>query len=74
MLDLMTLFHPMVDLPLLRLMSFVGIIFGLVNIITWFVISPERGGADTLQVDLLLISVYGFVLSLDRFSSVDTVV
>jgi hypothetical protein len=71
---IMTLFHPTVDLPLLRLMSFVGIIFGLVNIITWFVISPEGWWMGILHLPLLLISIYGFVLSLDRFSSVDTVV
>jgi hypothetical protein len=66
---IMTLFHPTVDLPLLRLMSFVGIIFGLVNIITWFVISPEGWWMGILHLPLLLISVYGFVLSLNRFSS-----
>jgi len=71
---ILTLFHPTVDLPLLRLMSFVGIIFGLVNVITWFVISPEGYWMGILHLPLLLISVYGFVLSLNRFSSRDMVV
>ncbi len=65
---ILTLFHPTVDLPLLRLMSFVGIIFGLVNVITWFVISPAGWWMGILHLPLLLISIYGFVLSLDRFS------
>jgi hypothetical protein len=64
----LTLFHPVVNLPLLRLMSFVGIIFGLVNMITWFVISPEGWWMGILHLPLLLISIYCFVLSLDRFS------
>ncbi len=65
---LLMLFHPNINLPLLRLMCFVGIIFGLVNMITWFVISPEGWWMGILHLPLLLISIYGFVLSLDRFS------
>ena len=65
---IMTLFHPTVNRPLLRLMSFVGVIFGLVNVITWFVISPEGWWMGILHMPLMLISIYGYVLSLDRFS------
>ena len=65
---IMTLFHPTVNRPLLRLMGFVGVIFGLVNVITWFVISPAGWWMGILHLPLLLISIYGFILSLERFS------
>lgn len=68
---IMTLFHPTVNRPLLRLMSFVGVIFGLVNVITWFIISPSGWWMGILHMPLLLISVYGYVLSLDKFSTGD---
>ena len=62
-LAVLTLFHPGVNLAVLRVSSFVGIIFGLVNLIVWFAVRPSGWWMGVMHVPLLLISVYAFVLA-----------
>lgn len=61
-LALMALFHPTVNLPVLRISSFTGILFGMVNMITWFVIEPLGWWMGVLHIPLVVISVYTFLL------------
>ena len=62
-LAVLTLFHPTVNLAVLRITSFAGAVFGLVNMIVWFAIEPWGWWMGVLHVPLLLISVYAFVLA-----------
>jgi hypothetical protein len=63
-LALLTLFHPKVNLATLRVNSLIGIIIGLYNLASNFVISPaELWWNGVLHIPLLSISLYAFVLS-----------
>jgi hypothetical protein len=62
-LAVLTLFHPTVNLALLRVSSFVGMVFGAVNLITWFVLQPSGWWMGVLHIPLAAISVYAFVLA-----------
>ena len=63
-LAVMTLFHPTVNNAVLRISSFVGILFGLVNMLVWFILMPIGWWMGVLHIPLLMISVYAFVLAL----------
>lgn len=60
----MTLYHPTVNLAVLRASSFVGIIFGVVNTVVWFVVMPSGWWMGVLHIPLLVISIYAFALGL----------
>ena len=62
-LAVLTLFHPTVNLAALRVTSFAGALFGVVNMIVWFAIEPWGWWMGVLHVPLLLISVYAFALA-----------
>lgn len=62
-LAVLSLFHPTVNLAVLRVTSFAGALFGVVNMIVWFAIEPWGWWMGVLHVPLLLISVYAFVLA-----------
>jgi hypothetical protein len=66
LLAVLILYHPTVNLPLLRVMSFVGIYFGVVNMIVWFIVIPSGWWMGVLHIPLLSISIYAFVLGLGR--------
>lgn len=59
-LCLLTLFYPGVNGSLFRINSFVGIIYGLLNM--QFLSSPQTLWMGVLHFPLLLISIYAFVL------------
>jgi hypothetical protein len=61
-LAVLTLYHPTVNPTVLRVSSFVGILFGVVNMVVWFVVEPWGWWMGVLHLPLLLISIYGFVL------------
>ena len=65
-LAVLTLFYPTVNLAVLRVSSFVGIIFGVVNLVTWFLVMPEGWWMGVLHIPLLAISIYAFVLGHTR--------
>lgn len=61
-LAVLVLFHPNINPPLLRVSSFVGIIFAAMNLFLWFVAIPSGWWMGVLHIPLLAVSVYGFVL------------
>jgi hypothetical protein len=66
-LAVLTLFYPRVNVVTLRITSLVGIIIGLYNVSLNFIINPnEFWWNGVLHIPLLVISVYGFILSLQR--------
>jgi hypothetical protein len=65
-LAVLTLYHPTVNLPLLRVMSFVGIYFGIVNMIVWFIVIPPGWWMGVLHIPLLSISFFAFILGIGR--------
>jgi hypothetical protein len=61
-LAVLVLFYPTVNRVVLRISSFVGIIFGIINEVMWFVVLPVGWWMGVLHIPLLVIAVYGFVL------------
>jgi hypothetical protein len=59
-LCLLTLFYPNINKPLLKVNSFVGIIYGLWNMLS--LLDPQTRWSGILHFPLLLISIYAFVL------------
>jgi hypothetical protein len=64
LIAILTLFFPHVNIWLLRVTSFVGMIFGIINVLMWFVFQTEFMWVGVLHIPLLVISVYGFLLSI----------
>ena len=65
-LAMMTLYHPAVNLAVLRVSSFVGMMLGTMNMLMWFVVIPPGWWMGVLHIPLLAISVYAFVLAHQR--------
>jgi hypothetical protein len=65
-LAVLTLFHPTLNRTVLRITSFVGILFGLVNMVTWFALEPWGWWMGILHMPLVGISAYAFVLAHTR--------
>jgi len=64
---LLTLYWPRVNLPAMRVTSLVGLIIGLYNMYGNFGINPARRWWNgVLHIPLLVISLYGLILSLKR--------
>lgn len=59
-LCLLTLFYPNINKPLLKVNSFVGIIYGLWNMLS--LLDPQTKWSGILHFPLLLISIYAFAL------------
>ena len=62
-LALVTLYHPTVNLAVLRVSSFIGMIVGLVNMLVWFAVIPSGWWMGVLHIPLLAISICAFVLA-----------
>ena len=62
-LAVLTLHHPRVNLALLRVSSFAGTLFGVVNILIWFFVMPVGWWMGVLHLPLLTISLYAFILA-----------
>jgi hypothetical protein len=66
-IGLLTLYWPRVNIAALRVTSLVGLIIGLYNMYTNFGINPAvRWWNGVLHIPLLVISLYGLILSLKR--------
>jgi hypothetical protein len=65
-LAVLTLFHPTVNRPVMRISAYVGILLGAVNMLVWFAVQPQGWWMGVLHVPLLAISAYAFVLALRR--------
>jgi len=64
---LLTLYWPRVNMPTLRVTSLVGLIIGLYNMYANFGLDPgRRWWNGVLHIPLLVISLYGLILSLKR--------
>lgn len=63
MLSILTLYHPCINRPVLRVISFIAMLYGIMNFITWFFINPELWWIGILHIPLYCVSIYGFVLS-----------
>ncbi len=63
----LTLYYPRVNIVTLRVTSLVGLIIGLYNVASNFIISPGTlWWNGVLHIPLLVISIYGLVLSLKK--------
>jgi len=68
---LLTLYWPKVNIATLRVTSLVGLIIGLYNMHVNFIISPSTHWWNgVLHIPLLVISLYGLILSLKRLPPV----
>ena len=66
-IGLLTFYYPRVNIVTLRVTSLVGLIIGLYNVGTNFIISPGTlWWNGVLHIPLLIISIYGLVLSLKK--------
>jgi len=63
-LAIVILFYPTVNLATLRVTSFVGLLIGVLNMISWFGINPLAWWMGVLHIPLVLISLYVFIISL----------
>ena len=72
-LTILIWFYPRVNLPTFRVTSFVGILFGIMNMLTWFVFNPSMGWMGVLHIPLFLISIYGFILSINYKTKINEI-
>jgi hypothetical protein len=63
-LALLTLFHPNVNLAVLRVTGFSGIVLGFVNMVIWFGLQSWGWWMGVLHIPLVLVSVYAFALGI----------
>jgi hypothetical protein len=62
-LAVLTLFYPAVNLAVLRVTGFAGILMGLVNMIVWFVLETWGWWMGVLHIPLVVLSIYAFTLA-----------
>lgn len=53
----------------LSIISFIGFIFGMMNILTWFVFQNQNWWMGILHLPLVILSFYALLLSRRRFKS-----
>jgi len=64
---LLTLYYPNINVATLRVTSLVGLIIGVYNMITNFLMKPSTSWWNgVLHIPLLVISLYGLIISLKR--------
>lgn len=62
-LTVMLLFFPSVNRATLRVTAFVGLILGVVNLLSWFVFVPYAWWMGVLHIPLFLTSLYAFAVT-----------
>ncbi|MCL2378657.1 MAG: hypothetical protein FWC77_05975 [Defluviitaleaceae bacterium] len=62
-IGVMLLYSKGVDKATLSVMSYVGLLFGIMNMVTWFGINRDNWWMGVLHLPLLVISVYGLVVA-----------
>ncbi len=62
-LTVMLMFWPSVNRSTLRVSSFVGIIFGTTNLVSWFILEPVAWWMGVMHVPLFVISIYAFLVA-----------
>lgn len=68
-IGVMILFSKDVYPPTLSIISFIGFIFGMMNILTWFVFQNQNWWMGILHLPLVILSFYALLLSRRRFKS-----
>ena len=62
-LSCLLMYYPSVNQVTLRVMSFAGLYFGILNMITWFVLNTDFWWMGILHLPLMIISLVAFLLS-----------
>lgn len=66
-LAVVTLYHPRINRPVVRVTGFVGSVIGLFNMVMWLIVQRETmWWMGVLHVPLLLISIYALIISLPK--------
>ncbi|MCL4514460.1 MAG: hypothetical protein M1379_02505 [Firmicutes bacterium] len=65
-LAVLSLYYPNVNRATFRVTSFVGMIFGSLNLVTWFLLKPSMWWMGVLHLPLFGISIHAFSLSMTR--------
>jgi hypothetical protein len=58
------MYYKTVNITLLKIMSFIGIYYGLLNQMTWFVLNPVYWWMGILHLPLLINSIIGFIIAI----------
>ncbi|UCB46106.1 MAG: hypothetical protein JSV25_01395 [Spirochaetota bacterium] len=72
-LALLTMYYPNINIPTLRVTSYVGAVFGILNMISWFIMESQFWWMGVLHVPLLVISLYAFVLSNVKYAKSESI-
>ena len=59
----LVLFARQVSSATLSLVSFVGLYFGIVNLLTWWVLNPQDWWMGVLHLPLVIMASYGLVVA-----------
>jgi hypothetical protein len=62
-IGMMLLYSKYISKPILSVVSYVGFIFGLMNMLTWFGMQSENWWMGVLHLPLLILSLYGLVVT-----------
>ncbi len=62
-LAILLLYFPRVNPVTLRVTGFIGIIFGLINVLTWFVLNPGMWWMGVMHLPLLVVSSVSFTVT-----------
>ena len=62
-LGIMIIFSKGIYKPLLSFISYVGFVFGLLNMMTWFAMQNQNWWMGVIHLPLLILSFYGLVIS-----------
>ncbi|HZK19572.1 MAG TPA: hypothetical protein VFC68_02475 [Treponemataceae bacterium] len=62
-IGIMIIFSKEMYKPLLSAISYLGFLYGLLNMVTWFGIQKENWWMGVLHLPLLVISLYGLIIS-----------
>lgn len=58
------MYYKTINIKLLKIMSFIGIYYGILNQITWFVLNPVYWWMGILHLPLLINSIIGFIIAI----------
>jgi len=62
-IGLLLLYSKGVDKATLSVMSYAGLLFGLINMVTWFGLNSDNWWMGVLHLPLMIISLYGLVVA-----------
>jgi len=62
-LSIFSISFPNINRAVLRALSYIGFLYGVTNMLTWFVFNNEMWWLGVLHIPLFAISIYTFVLS-----------